>query len=196
MNESVCARSRTSPSPNLATRAALQPSRLRSVGGRKSNRQQQSREVFLPFPVRSQPEISLVGSNAAPARATSTQLAALVVSAVEAEALASVPSIESLHTTLRAARILSTQYPFAVVTAGGDGVAFVASAGEEGAILAVKVNLVSTHGAGDEFIGVLSAQIAAGEGIETARTKANAAAAVLVSTPHNWSTVRLRFCAT
>jgi ribokinase len=124
--------------------------------------------------------------NAAPARSPSEELTALVdivvVNAVEAEALASVPNVESLETALAAARILAKQYPVAVVTAGGDGVAFASSTGEQ-AIPAIKVQLVSTHGAGDEFIGVLAAQTAAGAKMETALRKANEAAAILVSTP-------------
>lgn len=126
--------------------------------------------------------------NAAPARAPSEQLTALVdvvvVNAVEAEALAEVPSVESLDTALAAARILSKQYPVAIVTAGGDGVAFVDRDGREGVMPAIKVKLVSTHGAGDEFIGVLAAQISRGSTIEHAVAEANEAAAILVSTPH------------
>ncbi|APO74507.1 ribokinase 2 [Rhizobium etli 8C-3] len=126
--------------------------------------------------------------NAAPARAPSSELTALVdvvvVNAGEAEALASVPSVESLDNALAAARILAERYPVAVVTAGGDGVAFVERDGDEKAIPAVKVKLVSTHGAGDEFIGVFAAQIAGRSSIEAAVAKANEAAAILVSTPH------------
>ncbi len=73
----------------------------------------------------------------------------------------------------------------AVVTAGGEGVAFVERGGSEKAVAAVKVKLVSTHGAGDEFIGVLAAQIASGATLETAVAAANEAAAILVSTPRN-----------
>lgn len=127
--------------------------------------------------------------NAAPARAPSDQLTPyvdiVVANAVEAEALAALPSVDSLDSALSAARILAEQYPVAVVTAGGDGVAFVERAGGEKAIPAIKVKLVSTHGAGDEFIGVLAAQIAMDSSIEVAVAKANEAAAILVSTPHD-----------
>lgn len=132
----------------------------------------------------------MVVLNAAPARAPSDELTALVdvvvVNAVEAEALAAVPSVESLETALAAARILSKQYPVAVVTAGGEGVAFVARGGDEGAIPAIKVDVVSTHGAGDEFIGVLAAQIAAGSAMPVALAKANESAAILVSKPQQY----------
>ncbi|MGP4753272.1 PfkB family carbohydrate kinase [Agrobacterium pusense] len=101
----------------------------------------------------------MVVLNAAPARAPSDGLAALVdvvvVNAVEAEALAAVASVESLETALAAAQTLSKQYPVVVVTAGGEGVAFVARGGDEGATPAIKVNVGSTHGAGDEFIAYL-----------------------------------------
>ncbi len=50
------------------------------------------------------------------------------------------------------------------VTAGGDGVAFVEKDGAEGLIPAIKVKVVSTHGAGAEFIGVLAAELLRGVG--------------------------------
>lgn len=125
----------------------------------------------------------------APALAPSDELTSLVdivvVYAVEAEALAAVPSVEALDTALEAARILAGQYPVAVVTAGADCVAFVAHGGNAKAIPAIKVKLVSTHGAGDEFIGVLAAQIAEGSSMELAVTKTNEAAAILVSAAHD-----------
>jgi ribokinase len=127
--------------------------------------------------------------NAAPARQPSSELAELVdvvvVNAIEAQVLASVPSVDSLDTALAAARILKRQYPVAIVTAGGEGVAFVEQSGNEAAITAMKVKLVSTHGAGDEFIGVLASQLSRGVSIETAVRSANQAAAILVSTPHD-----------
>ena len=53
------------------------------------------------------------------------------------------------------------------------------------ALPAVPVRLVSTHGAGDEFIGVLAAGLVRGEAMRPALLAANAAAARLVSTPEN-----------
>jgi ribokinase len=68
-------------------------------------------------------------------------------------------------------------------TAGGEGVACVERGkAREIAMPARKVKLVSTHGAGDEFIGALAASLAAGFDIEAALEKANDAAAILVST--------------
>lgn len=126
--------------------------------------------------------------NAAPARLPSADLAALVdvvvVNAVEAEALAHVPEVNSLDAALAAARILASHYPAAVVTAGGDGVAFVQSDGDEAKVPAIKVKLISTHGAGDEFIGALAAGLARGATLERAVKSGNEAAARLVNSPH------------
>lgn len=125
--------------------------------------------------------------NAAPVRSPSPELAALidviVVNAVEAEALADVSEVNSLDTALDAARILGRQYPAAIVTAGGDGVALVERGGHEAQIAPIKVELVSTHGAGDEFIGVLAAELACGATLEQAARSGNEAAARLVSSP-------------
>lgn len=125
--------------------------------------------------------------NAAPARLPSEALATnvdiIVVNAIEAELLAGVPVVESLEGALAAARILSRDYPTAIVTAGGEGVACVTAAGEEISIEAIKVKLVSTHGAGDAFIGMLAASLAGGSALAEALANANRAAAELVSRP-------------
>ncbi|MES5100389.1 ribokinase [Agrobacterium sp. BA1120] len=125
--------------------------------------------------------------NAAPARPLSRDLQPLidilVVNAIEAEMLAGVPVVETLEGALEAARKLAKVYPEVVVTAGGSGVAYVSQNGEEIAIEAVKVKVESTHGAGDEFIGVLAAEIASDKTMNEALQKANAAAAKLVGTP-------------
>lgn len=123
--------------------------------------------------------------NAAPARELSPELAGLVdvlvVNAGEAEALAGSMQVDTLNDALAAARILAQSFPVAVVTAGGAGVAFAQQGGEDGTIAAIKVKLVSTHGAGDEFIGVLAANLLQGKSIDTALVAANQAAATLVS---------------
>jgi ribokinase len=125
--------------------------------------------------------------NAAPARSLSPALAALidviVVSAIEAEQLAEVPVVDTLDGVLEAARILARSYLVAVVTAGGDGVACATAEGEEFRIEAIKVKLISTHGAGDEFGGVLAAELAKRIDLGAALHAANRAAALLVSTP-------------
>ena len=123
--------------------------------------------------------------NAAPARDLSPELArqidVLVVNAVEAEALAGGGEVETLKDAIATAEVLAQSFPVAVVTAGGEGVAFAEQGGDKGTIPAIKVKLVSTHGAGDEFIGVLAAQMLQGESVTTALSAANQAAALLVS---------------
>lgn len=123
--------------------------------------------------------------NAAPARELSPELSALidivVVNAIEAEMLADLESVNSLADALAAARVLAQTYPIAIVTAGGEGVAAVDGKAElEIQIPALKVELVSTHGAGDEFIGVLAGSLATGLSLKAALTRANEAAAILV----------------
>jgi ribokinase len=125
--------------------------------------------------------------NAAPARALSSDLQPLidilVVNAIEAEMLAGVPVVETLDGALEAARELVLTFPEVVVTAGGSGVAYANRDGEEIVIDAVKIKVESTHGAGDEFIGVLAAELASGKTMKEALQKANMAAAKLVATP-------------
>lgn len=127
--------------------------------------------------------------NAAPARLPSDDLRPLidilVVNAIEAELLAGLPPLQGLSDALAAARRLAAIYPIAIVTAGGDGVAYADRDGASGSVEALPVTLVSTHGAGDEFVGFLAAAIAAGEPLEAAVQAANAAAARLVSTPRS-----------
>ncbi|MDH7808840.1 MULTISPECIES: ribokinase [unclassified Rhizobium] len=129
----------------------------------------------------------LVLVNAAPARALSSDLQPLidilVVNAIEAEMLAGVPVVETLEGALEAARKLVQTFPQIVVTAGGSGVAYANRDGEEIVIEAVKIKVESTHGAGDEFIGVLAAEIASGKTMNEALRKANFEAAKLVGTP-------------
>lgn len=107
----------------------------------------------------------------------------IVVNAIEAEMLAGVPVVETLDGALSAAMLLARIYPEVVVTAGGAGVAYANRDGGRITIDAVRVKVESTHGAGDEFIGVLAAQIAWGALMDGALRKANQAAAKLVSTP-------------
>lgn len=121
--------------------------------------------------------------NAAPWRAMSAGFLdlvdILVVNALEAESLCGM-AVSSLDSAAAAAEILAARFPCAVVTAGGDGVAF--QCGQDRAALpAEKVELVSTHGAGDCFIGALVGQLAAGTNFALALDHANRAAARHVS---------------
>jgi len=124
--------------------------------------------------------------NAAPARALSEALRAeidiIVVNAIEAEMLAGVPVVETLEGAVEAARLLARAYAKVIVTAGGAGLAYADRDGHEIVMEAVKIKAESTHGAGDEFIGVLAAQLALGVDMEPALRQANQAAAKLVAT--------------
>ena len=122
--------------------------------------------------------------NAAPARPPVTALYrlvdVLVVNAVEAEMLGADP-VTDLASARRAASLLSDRAPVVIVTAGGDGVA-VHSDAYQGALMPHPVRVVSTHGAGDAFVGALAARLAAGDGLPEAVAWANATAALIVST--------------
>jgi ribokinase len=124
--------------------------------------------------------------NAAPMRdlplALLSRVDILVVNAVEAEALCGSP-VESAEGATRAAVELLGLVPCAVVTAGGHGLAIAGRDGARHSVLARKVVVCSTHGAGDAFVGALAARLAAGQALADAARYANAAAALVVATP-------------
>jgi len=126
--------------------------------------------------------------NAAPARAFETTLPryvdVLVVNAIEAETLGS-PPVRSLADAETAAEHLSSQFVSMIVTAGGDGVAYHNESGERAALASVPVDVQSTHGAGDMFVGTLAARLALGDDMRAALLSANLAAAKLVATPES-----------
>lgn len=123
--------------------------------------------------------------NAAPARTAPPGLTAmvdvLVVNAVEAEDLSGIAVID-VASARAAATALCREVACAIVTAGGDGLAL-ARHGACTRFPAHKVVVLSTHGAGDAFVGALAARLATGDGIEVAARYANAAAALWVATP-------------
>jgi len=122
--------------------------------------------------------------NAAPAKVLSAELQKhidlLVVNAVEARDMSGI-AVNSLHNASEAARALNKTYPVVVVTAGELGVAYCGTEGQSQAIEAEKIELVSTHGAGDCFMGMLCASMLQGESLDTSVVKANKAAALHVS---------------
>jgi ribokinase len=123
--------------------------------------------------------------NAAPYRPLTGELAALVdvivVNALEAEQLGGL-AVTDLASAAAAAAALAGRFPAVVVTAGGEGVAGVRR-GEDPVVLpALPVTLVSTHGAGDAFVGALVTALAAGRSFAECLRSANAAAATHVST--------------
>jgi len=118
--------------------------------------------------------------NAAPERKMSDDLLSLVdiliVNAIEAEALAA-DSVNSLESAALAAKKLSSRFTTVVVTAGENGVAAVSVADGVIKIPAKPIQVVSTHGAGDMFAGVLCAELANKSTFRNALTIANESAA-------------------
>jgi ribokinase len=124
--------------------------------------------------------------NAAPARALPADLVALVdmivVNAVEAEMMGADP-VCCLHSAADAARRLADRFEAVIVTAGSKGLAAVGPDDEAFALPAEKVQAVSSHGAGDAFIGALCAALVKGAPLRDACHVASQAAARHVSTP-------------
>jgi ribokinase len=104
----------------------------------------------------------------------------LVVNAIEAEQLGGV-EVSDLQSAKTAAERLAASFPAVVVTAGGDGVAACQKGQEAIMVEALPVELVSTHGAGDVFVGTLVSAIASANGFEVSLNIANHAAASHVS---------------
>ncbi|NHB78115.1 PfkB family carbohydrate kinase [Rhodobacter calidifons] len=123
--------------------------------------------------------------NAAPARDLPPQLAGLVdllvVNAVEAEMMGA-GQVASLDSAAAAARRLAARFRAVIVTAGAHGLA-AAEPGTAFALPAEPVQVVSSHGAGDAFIGTLAAGLVRGESRRAAAGAASRAAARHVSTP-------------
>ncbi|MEP0521117.1 MAG: ribokinase [Hyphomicrobiales bacterium] len=122
--------------------------------------------------------------NAAPSRALPQELLnsidILVVNAIEAEDLCGLP-VASLKDAEKAASKLIDLVPTVIVTAGGDGVTIASAGGEFSSLAALPVDVVSTLGAGDMFVGTLCASLAAGNDSSSALSAANRAAAHHVS---------------
>jgi ribokinase len=133
--------------------------------------------------------------NAAPARrlpeALSGNIDILIVNAIEAEALCGF-AVDALSAASRAAVSLLDKANTVVVTAGPAGVAVATRSGLRSEIAGHRVDVVSTHGAGDCFIGSLAARLAGGMEIEEAVRYANAAAALRVASPAGFDHARHR----
>ena len=70
-----------------------------------------------------------------------------------------------------------------IITLGADGYTGVCRDGEIFSKPAIKVDMLSTHGAGDSFAGTLAAFICKGEHISVAAQYAQASSALHVKTP-------------
>jgi ribokinase len=106
----------------------------------------------------------------------------LVVNEIEAEAMAAT-AVDSLATATDAAKRLLDFADAVIVTAGAAGASLARRNGRTAEIAGHQVRLVSTHGAGDCFVGVLAARLSRGDELEQAARYANAAAALRVASP-------------
>lgn len=127
------------------------------------------------------PDDTMIILNAAPARPVPASLLrridVLVVNRVEAE------DMTGTSDPATAARMLKDQGPDAVVvTLGADGLVLKTSAGQR-VMDAFAVTPVSSHGAGDAFVGALAARICEGHDVADALPFAQAAAALFVAAP-------------
>jgi ribokinase len=125
--------------------------------------------------------------NAAPARPLPPELVSkvdlLVVNAVEAEMMGADP-VCCLHSAADAAKGLAARFEAVIVTAGAKGLAAVGPDDAAFTLPAEKVEVVSSHGAGDAFIGALCAALVQGKALPDAAKAASHAAAVHVSARH------------
>ena len=108
--------------------------------------------------------------NAAPARAIDQHLMdlvnVLIVNRIEAKALGD--TAFTINGTI-------------IETRGGEGLNLLPAGGGSEFIPAFRVQVASTHGAGDCFVGALAARLCAGDGLKKAALYASAAAALHVS---------------
>ena len=127
-----------------------------------------------------------VALNAAPARAMAGRLLDLVdiliVNRVEAAMLTGAP-VETRADAFAAAQALAGAGRSLVVTLGGGGVVVQPENAQAFWIAAVPVEVSSTHGAGDCFVGALAARLASADSLAVAAEFANAAAARHVAKP-------------
>lgn len=125
-----------------------------------------------------------VAMNAAPARAMAREMLdlvdVLIVNRVEAEMLSGL-SVADAPSALRALPRLGAGERDVIVTLGGEGLVAQAKGEAPMTIDPVRVPVMSTHGAGDCFVGALAARIAKGAGLIEAAHAANAAAAAHVA---------------
>ncbi len=122
--------------------------------------------------------------NAAPFRPLGSEFGGLidvlVVNAIEAEQLCGCP-VDDLASAEGAASILVDRFPSVVVTAGGDGVVGMERGNAPVVQSAIPVSLVSTHGAGDVFVGTFATAMAKRFDFAICLRRANEAAAAHVS---------------
>lgn len=128
---------------------------------------------------------ALVLWNAAPMRPRSPEMLALcdilVVNRVEAEQMLGRACSTPAEALVCAAAIA---FPVAlVITLGGDGLVWRQGSGAPAHLPGFAVEVQSTHGAGDVFVGALAARLDAGELLPDALRLSQAAAALHVASP-------------
>ncbi len=125
--------------------------------------------------------------NAAPFRALDAKdlegVSLLVVNAVEAEMMGALPVVDLQSAEHASLHLHSILHVTVVVTAGPHGVAWTQAQGVSRQMAGKPVEVISTLGAGDTFVGHLAAALVTGADLDTAVSSANAAAAKFVSTP-------------
>ncbi len=124
--------------------------------------------------------------NAAPARPLDAELLdnvdVLIVNRVEAEGISGLPVSDRLSALAALSRLAGGKRAV-VITLGGDGLVIGPRSGDPVQMAALPVDVTSTHGAGDCFVGVLAAHMATGKPLIEACHLANRAAAAHVSRP-------------
>jgi ribokinase len=119
--------------------------------------------------------------NAAPMREMAAELLALtdvlIVNRLEAEDILGA----ALAPEAAVARLAGIGPAQVILTLGGEGL--ILWDGAEWRAAARRVSVISTHGAGDAFIGALAARLDAGDDLRSAADFAQGAAALHVSTP-------------
>jgi len=124
--------------------------------------------------------------NAAPARPMSSALRdlvdVLIVNRVEAEMLSGKP-VHDPESAMTALAALGASHGSVIVTLGGEGLVVRCGANPPETIAPKPVKVVSSHGAGDCFVGALATRLARGATLMETAEFANAAAAAHVSDP-------------
>ena len=132
------------------------------------------------------PKSTFIILNAAPALTPNKdffeRIDLLIVNQLEAKMLLN--EEPSIFNNLDALRKLQNLGPKEVIiTMGADGYTGIAKNGEIFSEPGIKVDVLSTHGAGDSFVGTLAAFICKGEPINIAAQYAQASSALHVKTP-------------
>jgi ribokinase len=124
--------------------------------------------------------------NAAPARTLSRELLervdVLIFNRLEAGMLSGV-EVTDRAAAFEALRRLAAPGRSAIVTLGADGLLIQPDGAEASAIAPKRVKVISSHGAGDCFVGALAARLSKGDNMRRAAEFANEEAANFVSRP-------------